>query len=291
MSEHSLTSTPGAPPRQVGVSCSLGSGKGRVARRAWRILHPVASVVVVGLFAYVVWDAARPVARVQIVAATGADGRESIETVPLPQSLSGTVVSLDGAVKIRSMSDTNRGNRCEASGTAVLSLPPFLALHSARSLAVLVTLTPQQAWRAGLGRRAHVAIDGRQKACEGMVDSIYGSLERTGGRFEAYISLAAAPSRLLPGMKARVSFRDSDKERERRSVVLIPRDALIGADGDQAAFWVIGADNLLQRRQALRRPAWDDAARVAVLGGVRPGELVVLSLDTSLREGQRVTTD
>ena len=352
-------------------------------------------LAVVALFAYAVWDAAQPVARVQAIAAVsrgeGATPSERTNIDLLPQDLPGAVVCANEPVEIRSTVDgtiaavmvkegdtvqkgqpllrfddsawqnalawcelarwiaegrinsgePNRvsvdavpairtspdgvssglmtllrslcaqghittpvdgivgkisvtpGSCIQASGISGLpDAPPLIVVYPSDKLAVQTTVTPQEAWRVGMGRSVLISVESMPgEIFEGVVVSMRGSLDQSGGHCDLRIALADAPSSLQPGMNVHVSFRETDADRERRSAVLVPRDALISHDRETAAFWVIGVDNLLQKREAVRRPAWDAAEHIAVLGGVRPGEPVVVTPDASLREGQRVTTE
>lgn len=185
------------------------------------------------------------------------------------------------------------GHNVQASAVSgMLDNPPLVVVYPADHLAVETTVTPKEAGRIGMGSIVQVIVESVPGVTlDGVVVSMCGSLDQSGGHCKLRVSLAHAPDSLQPGMEARIIFRETEAERERRASVLIPKDALIDEEGEKAVFWVIGADNLLQKREALRRPVWDEAERLAVLGGVRPGEPVVIQPDASLREGQRVTTE
>ncbi len=370
-------------------------GNTRKLAGMWRVFRPVLYLAVVGLFAYAVWDAARPVAKVHAVAAVPwSDGalRAGLPgAAPLPEPAQGLIVSVDKPIEIRSVVDgavaevmVKQGDRVR-SGQQLLRLDdsiwqlalvdykalrsasengeedreqereePFFAgprtntgagatsstlltlLHSMCShcrvvspvdgiverigvaegekvrasavsggagmspalvvirpsgqMAFEASMTPEEAWRIGLGRKALVCLDGMPEACDGIVSSLNGSLDRGGQRIDVRIRMNRPRSSLEPGMKGRVEFCESDEDRELRSLVLVPRDALTEQDGDNAFIWVIGADNLLKKRRASLHPSRDMGARAAVRG-ILPGEPVVLFPDSSLREGQRVSSE
>lgn len=171
--------------------------------------------------------------------------------------------------------------------------PPLLTITPSDGVTVSVAMTWGNALRAGLGRRVHVAFPEAEGTADGTVSGISGRLGENGNLFDVRVRLNSAAENMRPGMAACVDFLENEEEKERRQWMLIPHAALIAGDagnGD-AVFWVVGADNHLQKRRALLRPDCDAEGNCTILGGVVPGELVVLRPDASLREGQRVAAE
>lgn len=222
---------------------------------------------------------------------------------PLVDRLQGALMCINDACKHCSMIapidgvvrqlNVKPGDRVSASGVSGMEDAALLTLQPGTSFAVIVPLTPDEAFRVGI-RRSVRLIPNQQS-----ISPIHGAISEMHGRvvggeevFEARIPLPSEVGKdLEPGGRVRVEFLESDREKELRDLAFIPRAALVGQDGDQVAFWVIGADNRLQKRTAKRRTEWDLPGRYAVLGGVLPGEPIVLDPGPSLQVGQRVATE
>jgi multidrug efflux pump subunit AcrA (membrane-fusion protein) len=73
---------------------------------------------------------------------------------------------------------------------------------------------------------------------------------------------------------------------ERSDVPVVPREAITQRDGQPTVF-VVGADDRLALRPVQLGVA--DRERTEIVGGLVPGELVVVSGPDGLREGQQVS--
>lgn len=186
------------------------------------------------------------------------------------------------------------GDEVDASGVSGMGENALVTLHSGIARSVAVPLTPTEAFRVGLQRPVRISFPerGPDSPISGIITEIKGRVVDGRQSFEARIPLGAEMQKeLLPGMRARVEFLVSDVEKKLRRIVFIPRDALLGEDGREAVFWVIGADNRLRKRQADRCPEWDTPGLRAVRGGAFPGEPVVILPAASLHAGQRVVIE
>lgn len=190
----------------------------------------------------------------------------------------------------------------------------LMELRAGNALALTVPMAPAEAFRVGVPRSVRVTWSDLPEAAptDASIAEWKGWAVKGSNAFEARVPLAGVvPAELKPGMHARVEFLENEREQELHGVALIPCAALLPpgnaranagegttvASGKRAgqsgkvAFWVIGADNRLQKRQAERRPEWDAPGQCAVLGGVRPGEPVVIEPAADLKEGLHVATE
>jgi RND family efflux transporter MFP subunit len=109
------------------------------------------------------------------------------------------------------------------------------------------------------------------------------------------IGFKALDPRILPDMGVKVTFlREADAEPRGgegsapapRAVALVPK-AAIKAEGDQTYAFVVGGENLVERRAV--RTGGVDGDRIEVLAGLRSGERVVVSPPAELTSGVAVT--
>ena len=132
------------------------------------------------------------------------------------------------------------------------------------------------------GARATVHVpDMPQRTFTGKIVRSAGALDAATRTLLTEVDLPNLDHRLLPGMYATVSFHLT----RTALPVMIPAGALlVRQQGAQAA--VVGADSVLQIRSIT--VGRDYGARMEVLTGLKPGDLVVVNPTDELRNGQRV---
>jgi HlyD family secretion protein len=115
------------------------------------------------------------------------------------------------------------------------------------------------------------------------VINVVPTADRQKATIKVRIALDRLEPRILPDMGVKVGFLE-DAGGGARPVALVPADAVTG-EGEQRAVWVV-ADGRLQRRAV--RVGATPGDELPILEGLKPGEVVVLKPDASLRDGARV---
>lgn len=99
--------------------------------------------------------------------------------------------------------------------------------------------------------------------------------------YPARVALGGANARAALGMTAQVRFTDDSK----RDKLIVPLSAIF-QQGDQAAVWIVAADNSVSLRQVQVAAYRDDGAVIA--GGVAAGERIVSAGVHKLSAGEKI---
>lgn len=137
-----------------------------------------------------------------------------------------------------------------------------------------------------LGDAAEVLLDAWPgRTLRGRVTEVPGAAREETGLFEVEVTLepAPAPVRLVAGLLARLTIQPSAAGGS--LLPYVPIGALIEADGDRAAVFVV-EDGVARRRPV--RVAFIAGGQVAVAEGARPGETVVTDGALYLGDGERI---
>jgi multidrug efflux pump subunit AcrA (membrane-fusion protein) len=95
------------------------------------------------------------------------------------------------------------------------------------------------------------------------------------------VALSGAVARAELGMTAQVRFKSNDK----RDRLIVPLTAIF-QQGDQAAVWIVAADNSVSLRNIQVAAYRDDGAVIA--GGVTAGERIVAAGVHKLHAGEKI---
>jgi RND family efflux transporter MFP subunit len=121
----------------------------------------------------------------------------------------------------------------------------------------------------------------------GDVIAIIPTADRSKATVKVRVAIKSRDPRIVPDMGVRVSFLEAGGSARRPALppgVLVPAEA-VRAEGKGGVVFVFSADSVQRRVVTLGA---DSPAGRHVLGGVRAGELVVLSPPESLRDGDAV---
>lgn len=157
-------------------------------------------------------------------------------------------------------------------------------LHIARftPLLAVVHVPERDLRRLAPGQPAELALDAwPERSFSGRVQRVSPVVDPETGTARVTIEVDAGQPELRPGMFARVRVIHDRREQ----ATLIPGEALLTEDGRDAVFVVTG-EGLAERRPV--RVGYREDGRVEILDGLSPGERVVTTGQTALRDAARV---
>lgn len=168
-------------------------------------------------------------------------------------------------------------------GNHVNAMAPLLRITGIHRVEAPVHLPETEVGKLAVGQLAELEIDALGEArLPGRVARIVPVVDPATGTVKVTTTVEDEAGRLRPGMFARVGIRYDRREQ----ALLVPRAALIDQDGEQTVF-VVGEDSIAQRRRL--RTGYAEGDVVEVLDGLTDGERVVVTGQSQLRDGARVT--
>ncbi len=166
-------------------------------------------------------------------------------------------------------------------GQVVAAGQPVLRLAQAGGREVAIAIPEAQFAQRKLGDKAEIVLlAGEGKALSGRLRELSPSADPASRTYAARVLLDGAANPAL-GMTARVSFGGD----QRNGGFLVPLSAIF-QQGEQAALWIVGADDTLSLRP-VKVAAWrDDGAVIA--SGVAAGERIVSAGVHKLTVGEKI---
>ena len=138
--------------------------------------------------------------------------------------------------------------------------------------------------RLRLGDRATVTVDAfPDQPLQGRITVLPAAADSGSGLFDIEVELDPAPVRLVSGLLARLRIESSLASET--TVAYVPIAAVIEADGDQAAVFVV-QDGVARWRPV--RVAFIAPAAVAIAEGLKAGEVVVTDGALYLEDGESI---
>jgi membrane fusion protein (multidrug efflux system) len=191
--------------------------------------------------------------------------------------------NMDNTV-VRSPSAGMLSQRSVNPGEWVASGKSLFRLDLIETVFAVAEIEQEKAPYLALGQDAEVVFDAHPtQVFRGPVARIEPSIDPAKRTFKTFVRLANSALALRPGMAG------FTRVTRRREVTLMPRLAAInptGAPTLDATLFVIEGDRAVPRKVKLGRA--EGIGRVEVLGGVKPGELVVVHGHKELNPGDRV---
>ena len=189
----------------------------------------------------------------------------------------------DGVV----LSRTAEPGQVVEAGRTVLSVR-----RNGRGMVVRVGLPDRDAVRVRIGDPAEVQFDAvAGQRFSGRVTQRAAAATRGSGDYAIEVTLAGNTNSLPTGLVARVSLRPNGAAAARASRVMVPLDALVDADADSAAVFVLRADGNAVSRLPLKLTDAAEAlhtAQVPVVSGLTGKETVVTAGMSRLIDGMKV---
>lgn len=167
-------------------------------------------------------------------------------------------------------------------GALVSPSQPILAVASIRQVWVTLSV-PEDIHRAlTLGQTGAITFDALPgRTYTGTITQINRAADPTTRQFNVRLTLDNPRGEVIPGMSAQVTL----VTQRVSAAVAVPPEAIQHSAGGATVF-VVGPDNELQQRGVTVGAS--DANAVQIIGGVAPGERVVVLTSVPLRSGQKV---
>lgn len=164
---------------------------------------------------------------------------------------------------------------------------PVVVVRTARrGMIARVSLADRERLRVAVGDAAQVRFDAAsEQVYRGTVRVVGVAPSPMTGAYEAEIALDGGDA-LPSGLVGTAILEPAARARDRRASPVLPVEALVEADGDSAAVFVVGDGDVARRRTVRIGPMTD--GRVLVRAGVQAGERVVIAGGAYLADGLRV---
>ncbi len=165
------------------------------------------------------------------------------------------------------------------------SSPVFVLRTAGKGLVLRAAASDRDAVRLAPGERAEVRFDafpGKQFA--GRVERVGVAASPLTGTYEVEIAVDPADSRLSSGLIGRATLSPSSAS----PVLMIPAEALLEVDGNEASVFVVSEAGGTAQRVKIR-VLFLDGAWAAIEGDVTESSRVVTAGATRLSDGARVT--
>ncbi|MBC7286804.1 MAG: efflux RND transporter periplasmic adaptor subunit [Armatimonadetes bacterium] len=160
---------------------------------------------------------------------------------------------------------------------------PILSLVDNRQVKVVCPLSEERARFVRIGQEVTLTVDALPgRVFRGVVKTISPAASPQSRSFEVQIRVPNPRGELKAGMFARVTV-----VTQRQRSVLVPYDAVVNPTTKPAVFVVAGG---VARERAVKLGVRQNAT-VAIVHGVSPGEQVVVSGQTELRDGAKVSVE
>jgi RND family efflux transporter MFP subunit len=204
--------------------------------------------------------------------------RQDVENCTVRAPFSGIAVSRDAQVG-EMVSPISAGGGFTRTGIATIV--------DMGSLEIEVDVNEAYIAKVSIGQAVEATLDAYPGwQLPSTVRTIIPTADRQKATVKVRIAFAELDSRILPDMGVKVSFLSSeDTALDSRAQALIPRQAVREIDGQQVVFKF--RDGRLAMRSV--KPGEKRISEIEILEGISPGDTVVVSDLSKLRDGQRAT--
>jgi RND family efflux transporter MFP subunit len=232
---------------------------------------------------------ARDLERAKALYADGVASREQFEDAGTAAAVSAAglasaefnarharIVASGEGVVLRKLAET---------GEAVAAGQPVVVVGSAdRGWIVRVALADRDIVRVHVGDAAAVSFDAWPgRAFTGRVANLSASADPATGTFTVEVAVSADGAGFVQGLVAKVALNPA----RGAATTVVPVQALVEANGDEASVFVLDPKASIVRRVAIRVGRLS-GTQVEVLGGLEPGALVVIDGGAYLENGEAV---
>ena len=195
---------------------------------------------------------------------------------------------------IRSPGDGVVLSRTAEPGQVVEPGRPVLTVRrNGRGMVVRIGLPDRDAVGVSLGSLAEVTFDAMpDHRFTGRVTQRAAAASAGTGDYAAEVTLLGNANELPSGLVAHVTLRSASMVRRGDARVLVPLDALVDADGDSAAVFVLSPDGKSVARRTVRLTDVAEALRTAlvpIVAGLDGTETVIVAGMSRLIDGTKVT--
>lgn len=173
----------------------------------------------------------------------------------------------------------------EANGVVAAGAPVLTISDFSRSYVLSAGLADRDAVRVALGDGARVIFDAFPgTAFTASVSEIGADADPMTGTFQVKLKLEAGPDTLRSGLVGRATIRPA---RQAGTALAIPVDAILEGHGEDAFVFVVDPQSGAAHRTRIRVGRLH-AGLVAVTGGLRAGQAVVVDGAGYLTDGEKV---
>ena len=203
--------------------------------------------------------------------------RQNVENCVIRAPFEGIIVSKD-AQPGEMVSPISAGGGFTRTGIATVV--------DMNSLEVEVDVNESYIARVTQGQRVETVLDAYPDwRIPSKVRTVIPTADRQKATVKVRITFDKLDPRILPDMGVKVSFLEGAPDSSTAAIMLVPKDA-IRRDGEQSYVFVV-KDGRVERRAV--RTLGERGTDVAVIAGLRQGDLVVVSASAGLRDGERVS--
>ncbi len=173
-------------------------------------------------------------------------------------------------------------------GAAANAKAAVVSIADLSSLQVEVDVSEANISSVSVGQPCDILLDALpQKRFRGVVDTIVPTVDRSKATVLVKVRFKEQDARILPEMSAKVGFLSRELSREElRPRTMVPASAVQGS-GKQAHVFLVAGDRVSRVEVALGASFGDMRE---VLGGLRPGDTVVVDPPGSLKDGSKIAT-
>ena len=228
-------------------------------------------------------DLALARAQVEVAASTQRQAKATLDKTDVCAPFDGVVVLKDAEVGEVVSPNSQGGSNARGAVCTMVDLD---------SLEIQANVPENALAAVRIGASADVFLDAfPDRRLPGKVDRIWPTADRQKATIEVRVTLLERSEHLRPEMGVRIVFRNPDEQGQERpeptpnkNTVLVPEAAIVEAGGKTGTF-VLERDTI---RFVEVLVAERKSGRAAIESGLRPGQVLVLSPATSLRDGDRV---
>ena len=162
---------------------------------------------------------------------------------------------------------------------------PLIAVEAPGKYEVTAMVAESDISQIKSGTTVDVLVKSLGKTIKGKVTEVSTSAKNTGGQYLVKAELDKTDAKLLSGMFATVQF-PVEKNMNSDSVVLIPKSAIVNNGSLKGVYTVSEQNRALLRWLRLGKTYGDN---VEVLSGLKAGEQFIISADSKLENGTKVS--
>lgn len=161
------------------------------------------------------------------------------------------------------------------------SAVPLVRIAEIRRLRMVVIVPESAVPMVGVGKPVEISVPSLRKKFEGRISRLSNDVQFSSRTMEAEVDVANPSGELVPGMTAEVAITLARKEQG----LTVPVTAISNSGGNRSLL-VVNASSAIEEREI--KTGMESAARIEVIAGLSPDDLVVVGNRSLLRAGQKV---
>jgi RND family efflux transporter MFP subunit len=173
--------------------------------------------------------------------------------------------------------DTGAMIQAGTSGAAA----PLVRIAEIRRLRMALIVPESAVPMVRVGKTVQISVPALRKTFAGRVSRLSNDVQFASRTMEAEVDVANPSGELVPGMTAEVSLTVARKD----DGLTVPVTAITNTGGNRSLM-VVNAASAIEEREI--KTGMESAARIEVIAGLGPDELVVVGNRSLLRAGQKV---